>query len=76
MSFRAVKPRQYGTAKEVAGQLAADNDGVKNAAPRIGISLTQFYARTDPQETAQITLEEAWILTSPRSPAAAAPRAS
>jgi len=57
MSFKPVKPREYGTTKDVVSRLIAEAGGAKRAAHLIGLSATQVYAYSDPQEPDQITLD-------------------
>lgn len=58
MSFRPVKPREYGTTEEVVSRLLAEAGGVKRAAHLIGLSATQVYAYADPQEEDQIGFDD------------------
>lgn len=63
MTFRPVKPRDYGTVKDVVSRLVADAGGAKRAAHVLGLSATQVYAYTDPAEPARISLDDAWRLS-------------
>jgi hypothetical protein len=58
VSFRPVKPREYGTTEEVVSRLLAEAGGVKRAAHLIGLSATQVYAYADPQEEDQIGFDD------------------
>lgn len=57
MSFRPVKPRAFGTTKELAARLFDACGGVKQAAFLLALSPTQVYAYADPDAEDQISLD-------------------
>lgn len=57
MSFRPVKPREFGSTKSVVGAVFNDAGGVKNAAFLIGKSVTQAYAYADDASPDQISFD-------------------
>ncbi len=59
MAFNPHKPREYGSTKEIVGQLIDAAGGVKNAAFVLERSPTLLYSFSDPQADAQISLDAA-----------------
>jgi hypothetical protein len=76
MSFRPIKPREYGSTKQIVGALFAEVGGVKEAAFVLGRGVSQTYAYADEQVAdAQISFDAVRRLSHYRLGATAAAEA-
>lgn len=71
MSFRALKPREYASTKDVVSRLYDEAGGLKRVAHVLERGLSQAAAYADPAETAQISFDQVRRVTSPAATAAA-----
>jgi hypothetical protein len=59
MSFRPCKNRAFDTTKDLVSRVIALCGGVPRVAHMLGKGTTQVYAYTDPEETAELKLDDA-----------------
>lgn len=69
--FRPLKPRAYGDAKSVIGDLIAGAGGPKDVAHRFGLHLSMIYAFADPASDKDMSFARAASLTAPENTVAA-----
>ncbi len=71
MTFRPMKPRDYGDPKTAIARLVHQAGGVKRAAHRLRCSPAQVYAYTDPRDRQEIEFAAVVALTDDRAVAGA-----